>query len=122
MVPSGLNQNAHLDETPLNATFAISVLLDYTQGGVSTIVVNRDSLDNATFHFNGAITNKQGEPIQNFVTSQFLELPCEYDKFQEISSLQSQLISSLANVTEQSQLESLRYQIGTLDFPAICNG
>ena len=112
ILPTGLNENAGIVETPKNNTFSVSILLEYTQAGVVTSVFDRNSLSNVTLRFNGAITNQYGESIEGGFMARYEELECDYAKFEVLSQQQSQLLSSLDNVKSEDQLNLLRYKIG----------
>ena len=113
-LPSGLNQNSQLGEIPLNNTFSIAILLAYSKGGIVTTLFDRDALPNVTMHFNGVITNKDGEGIYGGFKAEFMEIGCDYQHFQQISEEQDKLIDLIDNITSADQLNALRYQIGKI--------
>lgn len=120
-IKSYLSSNVYGDiqisETPLNGTFSFALLLDYTIGGVTIPVFNRDALPQVILQFgSGRITNEVGDPLSGGLTASFSGGKCDYHQFNEINLAEDDLVDSLNTRADQIEFNALRYRIGSSFF------
>jgi hypothetical protein len=75
-------------------------------------VYDRNAVSQATLQFTGMLTNKNGDPLVGGINAQFEDTKCDYQKFSQVSSHQSDLVTMLSNVTDLIEMNTLRYRIG----------
>jgi hypothetical protein len=115
-LPISVYGDVKISETPKANTFSVGVLLEYTIDGVSTKIFDSNALSQLYIKFVGKITNLAGEPILGTYNARYQEVGCDYQEFLAISSEEDGLITLIGDVTDSTQLDTLRFRLGNYYF------